>query len=279
MSSATSPVLAAEADTKDFKTSSPYAIGPLWMAAGVCLLFAAYAALGTIGHMSGAVPDYSQHLITYSSQVLGTWLLLGATMATVYHRRSFLRESLLDGARPWRIEFARGFAVFALFLIVATVVRALLLLACRKVTTLHHFPYLLQSTDHRLGVGHRVLSSLTPASGADLVLWMFVSVSAAVCEELIFRGYLLRQCIAALRTISVAPRTSIILSVCLTALLFGGMHLYQGVGSALTIAFLGATYAVAAVQFGNLRAVIIAHCVQDVVVGLYSYAHNFFLGS
>jgi hypothetical protein len=272
--SSTAVGIAVPEDSQEAEISSHQPLGPLWMTSGVVLLFAAYAALSALRHAMIGEPDYSHHVITYSAQILGTWLLLGATFATVYHRRSFVRESLLAKARPWTVELGRGIAVFALFLFVGGIVRGLFAAGSRQLGALHQISQLLQRTDHRFSVSHNALLTLAPASGVDLALWTFISLSAAVCEELIFRGYLLRQCIFAMQRMALSQRTSVALSVVLTAVLFGAGHFYEGAGSALTIAFLGATYAVAALRFGNLRAVIVAHFLQDFLVGLLSYTHH-----
>ena len=264
----------ARENAPEVETAEPQAIGPLWLSVAVCLLFVSYAALSAMRHRFGPAPDYSQHAFLYSSQILGAWLLLGATLATVYHRRAFLRESLLTGGRPWRVEIARGVSVFLFFILAVAIIGGLFTVASGKLPALGGTPHLLQSTDHRLHVGHTLALQMAPHSVADLLAWIAVSLSAAVCEELIFRGYLLRQCIAGLRRLAFSPRASVVLSIVITALIFSAGHLYEGTGSALAILFLAGTYAVAALRFGNLRAVIVAHFLQDFLFGLFFYLQH-----
>ena len=98
-----------------------------------------------------------------------------------------------------------------------------------------------------------------------------VSFTAAFCEEHIFRGYLLTQGLALFARIGVAPRLFVnAIAIVITSLIFGSLHLYEGVGGAVIIAALGCFYSVIALKFGNLRAVIAAHFLQDFVSGIVS---------
>jgi uncharacterized protein len=261
MSSVAIPEINAEADSRETKP-----LGPLWMTACFCLVLAAFTALGTLRRITGSEVDYSHHAITYSSQILGAWLMLGAAVSTIYHRRTFFRESLQRHARAWKVEVARGFALYLVVAVCLGLIHALSVGAAGRV---------LHASDHRLNLRHSAALQLAPSSVSDLLLWVVVSFTAAFCEEVIFRGYLLQQCISAVKKIGVSERTAAVLAVVLTALLFGSMHLYEGTQSALAIVFLGATYAVVALRTGNLRTVIAAHFFQDLVFGLVVYLNHF----
>jgi hypothetical protein len=258
MSSVAIPEISVETEPR-----SPQALGPLWMTGAFCLALVAFTALGILRRITGSEPDYSHHAITYSSQILGAWLLLCAALSTIYHRRTFLRESLQRNARPWKVEAARGFAVY--------VAIAVGFVAMRLLWAGGTAGHIMGGADHRLHVTHTASMQLAPASLSDLLLWTIVSFSAAFCEEVMFRGYLLRQCIAALQKMGQSQRAAAATSVVLTAFLFGMMHLYEGAQSALLIALLGATYAVVALRSGNLRTVIVAHFFQDLLFGIFYY--------
>jgi len=60
-----------------------------------------------------------------------------------------------------------------------------------------------------------------------------------------------------------SPRVSASVAVVVASVLFGSLHVYEGVGGVVSIACLGAMYAVVALRLGNLRAVIVAHVLQD----------------
>src|SRR5208283_1298641 len=75
-----------------------------------------------------------------------------------------------------------------------------------------------------LSHGEAVSNPLLPAvpSGvAGILVWVGLSVSAGICEEIVFRGYLQRQ----LAALSGKPRLAIVAQ----AILFGIAHGYEGV--------------------------------------------------
>jgi hypothetical protein len=107
---------------------------------------------------------------------------------------------------------------------------------------------------------------MAPHTPVELVLWMAVSLAAGWCEEFVFRGYLLRQFERWFGSVFVA--------VAVSSVLFGCLHLYEGVGAVMGICGLGAVYAVVAVRRGNLRSVMVAHFLQDALTGLFLYLHH-----
>jgi hypothetical protein len=98
-----------------------------------------------------------------------------------------------------------------------------------------------------------------PASLAEVSLWILLSVSAGVCEEIIYRGYFQQQFRAATR--------SVIAAVILQAFVFGLVHAYQGLKQVVMIAPLGILYGALAAWRGNLRATMIAHAWSDIFEG------------
>jgi membrane protease YdiL (CAAX protease family) len=186
--------------------------------------------------------------LAYISSVVVQCLLVGSTIAGLYHRRQFVSDVL--GGLSWReigADVGRGFGVFLVGLAVMLVVVMLL--------RPFHLP------NHRA-----VLQAVGPHTSAELALWMLLSLCVGICEEFVFRGYLLRQLRGWTRSVGVAVGVS--------ALLFGCMHFYEGSAAVVQITGLGAWYAVAAVRRGNLRSVMVAHFLQDAFAGLVLYLHH-----
>jgi hypothetical protein len=177
--------------------------------------------------------------------MLVLWLMTGTTIAGLYHRRRFLRS--LVGTASWSSDVGTGVLVFfggmALLAAVGVALR----------------PF------HLTHLRDAVLS-LGPHTGLELALWIMVSASAGICEEFLFRGYLLRQIMDWSGSSAVA--------IVVSAVIFGSMHLYEGTASAIQIAALGAFFAVVAVRRGGLRAPMIAHFLQDAVAGLFLFLHH-----
>jgi membrane protease YdiL (CAAX protease family) len=100
---------------------------------------------------------------------------------------------------------------------------------------------------------------LIPRTAAEALVWVFLSVTAGFCEELIFRGYLQRQLLAV--------SGNVVAAVLGQALVFGLVHSYQGWKAVTVIAALGVLYGTLAAARSNLRANIIAHAWSDLFEG------------
>jgi membrane protease YdiL (CAAX protease family) len=110
------------------------------------------------------------------------------------------------------------------------------------------------------GLSESVAAAL-PSSSAERVLWIFVSISAGVAEEIVFRGYCQRQFEALTRSRWAA--------LVLQAILFGVTHGYQGVEAMARITVLGLAFGLMAVWRRSLRPGIIAHSWTDMASGLF----------
>jgi membrane protease YdiL (CAAX protease family) len=98
-----------------------------------------------------------------------------------------------------------------------------------------------------------------PSGFAEAFLWFVLSVSAGICEEMVFRGYLQKQ-------FQVGTR-SIVAGVILQGTVFGLVHAYQCWKQAMVIAPLGILYGALVAWRGNLRASVIAHAWSDIFEG------------
>jgi membrane protease YdiL (CAAX protease family) len=114
-----------------------------------------------------------------------------------------------------------------------------------------------------LHVARPELGGLAPTGIAQSVLWVAMAVTAGVCEETIFRGYLKGQLVALSGNATVA--------VLGQAVLFGLAHSYQGFGAAGIITLVGLVLGALATWRGNIRACIIAHAAVDILAGVSGY--------
>jgi membrane protease YdiL (CAAX protease family) len=101
---------------------------------------------------------------------------------------------------------------------------------------------------------------LAPQGPFESLLWIALAVTAGICEETIFRGYLQRQFVAWTRS---APS-----GVLLSAALFGAGHIYQGAKATVVIGAYGLMFGILAEARQNLRPGIIAHAWHDTITGL-----------
>lgn len=195
-------------------------------------------------------PSVMPHFVTYLSSIVVQSLLVGSTIAGLYHRRQFIYSAL---GSPKGQAIIRDIAIGIVTFIGALVLVSLLSLALRF-TPLH--------LTHRSSA----LRAMAPNSLAELGLWVVVSLTAGTGEEFVFRGYLQQQLT---NWFGAAP---IAITVC--SLLFGCLHFYQGSVGVLQTACLGATYSVVASRRGNLRSVMIAHFLQDVMAGTMMFLNH-----
>ncbi len=103
-------------------------------------------------------------------------------------------------------------------------------------------------------------ASYQPPKGfTEVVMWILLSISAGIGEEIVFRGYMQKQFQAA--------TGSIVAAVILQGAIFGLAHTYQGWKQTFVIAVLGILYGILAAWRRNLRASMIAHAWSDVFEG------------
>jgi membrane protease YdiL (CAAX protease family) len=104
------------------------------------------------------------------------------------------------------------------------------------------------------------IEGLKPLGALESVLWVFLSITAGFCEEVMFRGYIQKQFAAWTR--------SDIAAVLLQAIVFGAAHSYQGARLAVVITVYGMLFGVLAGLRRSLRPGMMAHTIQDTLSGL-----------
>lgn len=103
------------------------------------------------------------------------------------------------------------------------------------------------------------VDSLLPHSSLEILIWIATSITAGICEEMAFRGYLQRQLHALTR--------SVVIAVLAQGVVFGLFHFYQGWKNVIVISVLGILFGALAAWRRNLRANIIAHAWADIWSG------------
>jgi uncharacterized protein len=101
---------------------------------------------------------------------------------------------------------------------------------------------------------------ILPHGGIELTAWIALSVTAGICEETIFRGYLQRQFMALTKNTPAG--------ILLSAAAFGAAHAYQGFRMVILIALYGAMFGILAYWRGSVRPGMIAHAWQDSLNGV-----------
>jgi uncharacterized protein len=110
------------------------------------------------------------------------------------------------------------------------------------------------------GSANRLIGYLLPQGSLEMALWIIVSISAGICEEAVYRGYLQPQLGALTNNVWVG--------MVLSAAAFGGVHIYQGVQRASVIAMSAVLFGWFAHWRKTVRPGMFAHAFQDGVAPL-----------
>jgi membrane protease YdiL (CAAX protease family) len=101
---------------------------------------------------------------------------------------------------------------------------------------------------------------LFPQSNLELGVFILLALTAGICEEFLFRGFVM----AALLRAGLETWLAVILS----SLLFGLAHLYQGIGGSVGTGLLGALFALVRLLYNHLLPAVAWHSALDVVAGV-----------
>jgi len=112
----------------------------------------------------------------------------------------------------------------------------------------------------RVGEQGGNMQFMFPHGGVEITVWIALSVTAGICEEAIFRGYLQRQFMALTRN---APA-----GILLSGTAFGAAHAYQGVRMVILISLFGTMFGILSYWRGSVRPGMIAHAWQDSLGGV-----------
>jgi hypothetical protein len=107
---------------------------------------------------------------------------------------------------------------------------------------------------------------MLPRTTVEIAVWILVAITAGICEEALFRGYLQRQFIAF--------TGSVPLGLILSSIIFGAGHAYQGVRSATLIGIYGLMFSLVAERRKSVRPGMIAHAWQDTLSGIALRFHK-----
>ena len=114
-----------------------------------------------------------------------------------------------------------------------------------------------QATRRALAVQLRPVAALLPRTPVERRTFAVLSVTAGVCEELLYRGFGL----AALRWVAPGLGSAALIGV--TGAAFGFAHLYQGRMGVIATGLLGGYFAWIVIATGSLVPVVLLHALLD----------------
>jgi len=223
--------------------SSPKLIAPLWHTGLFLLALGAIAAWGA--HRQGLPAFGASQTTGYLFTMAWEWLLF-ALAAWGIRMGGTSVKSVIGGRWSRPIDFFRDLGIGISFLIASNLILAGLQAILRP--------------GPNANVG-RIL----PHSGMEIALWIFLSLSAGICEEFTIRGYLQKQLSGWLKNVTAA--------VVIQGIIFGAAHAYQGLKLMITIAVLGSLMGWLAQWQKSTRPGMISHFLQDAIGGIVLGRH------
>jgi uncharacterized protein len=221
-------------------SASISAVAPAWHTAAVVLILVGISGLSYYARGLPSVGHHHNRVWGYATTMLMEWLVFAFIWFGLRLRKQRLQILLgekWEGSR----KLVRDLALAIGFLITANVILSAL-------------GHLLKATTNA------AIRSLLPHGPAEIAVYFLLTVTAGICEEMIFRGYLQRQFAAWSKTAAVG--------VLLQGTIFGASHGYQGPKLMLIIVVYGVLFGVLVQWRRSLRPGMIAHFLQDFVEGV-----------
>jgi membrane protease YdiL (CAAX protease family) len=194
----------------------------------------------------------SENKIRYYKTIC-TWLWIASALAVVADGfRPLFTISPSPGEVSWLLQhpWVRYLveALIAIFFIISVVL---------PVGTVIWMKLTKRPRRYRSADALKSFSYFFPATWTERRWWVFVCISAGVCEETLFRGFLLHY-------LHVFPWTlNLTLALLISSVVFGCNHFYQGAGGVAGTAIAGFLFGLLFLLTGNLLLPIIFHGVLD----------------
>ena len=181
----------------------------------------------------------------WCSAIVLLWTLVAAGIALwIVERRSWT-ELRLVAPHGWRLLGTIGVLV------------AVALFYARSVATIRRA----RRSNRRIKFPEHV-ARRAPHTRVELAWWLALSLSAGICEEFIFRGYLIWVLQSTL---------GVWLAAAASLILFAAAHAYQGAKGVVAVGAVGTLFTLIVFVFGSLVAAIAVHTLVDAGEGLVAW--------
>jgi len=212
-----------------------------WHTISLLALVTAWSAWGYFGTIRMRTAQNPHRAAAYALTILWEWSLVAYIAWGAKRHGSSLRE-LIGGKWNDSKAVLKDVAIAAGFWLIALVVLGITAVAVHATKAGQNVRYLL------------------PQSYLEIFLWILTSITAGICEEIIFRGYFQTQFSAWTGS---APA-----GILLSAAAFGAGHIYQGWRSAIIVLVYGLLFGILAEMRKSLRPGMMTHAWHDGLVGL-----------
>jgi len=223
-------------------------VAPVWHTIVLLLLLSIPVALGVLRLINGSAappqagPIHPANLWKFYAQTLiYEWILVGVVWIGIRLKQIKLQE-LIGGRWPT----------------IGHALADLIIGAAICVTMFYLGDELGEWLKPANGDGNSI--NVVPQDSLEMALWVALSVTAGVVEEVVFRGYLQTQ--------FVRFGMPLILAIFAQTFVFAAGHIYEGLFSVTVIAAYGVLLGLLAAGLRSLRPLIIGHVMFDIVAVL-----------
>lgn len=220
-------------------------VAPAWHTLVFILIVIVFSFFGAREH--GKALERHGRESTYLFTLAWEWLLVAYVLWGARKKGVTLRE-LVGGRWKSPEDFLIDVAIAVGFWIVALLILALAAYAVNLVDF------------KNFESAKKTIDALKPQGRTEIITWIGLASTAGFCEELMFRGYLMKQFAAWTRVDIVA--------VLLQAILFGIAHGYQGPRLMFVLSVYGMLFGVLAMLRRSTRPGMFTHAMQDTFSGL-----------
>jgi uncharacterized protein len=183
-----------------------------------------------------------ERLVIYASTIAFQWLLAGiAAVSAYFHHISIADLGLVIQSPAKTAGVALGFCIA---------------LGVLQYVGIRQTAKLPQDSPSRL---RDISLRLMPRSAIEALAFSALAVTAALCEEFLYRGFVF--------AVLYLASGSWLIALIGSSLLFGLAHSYQGVRGLITTFALGLIFAASRIWVGNLIPAIAAHLIVDLMAG------------
>lgn len=114
----------------------------------------------------------------------------------------------------------------------------------------------------RIKVGNPHAEKYAPHTRSELAWWVALSLSAGICEEFIFRGYLIW---------AFQPMLGLWGAAAFSVVVFSAVHAYQGLKGMVAVGIVGCLLTLVVLISGSLLAAMVLHVLVDIGEGLVAW--------
>jgi len=185
----------------------------------------------------------------YRTTIISLWMFTLFVLTLWIIRARPLSALWLGTAAPWRLSIG---------IVAVAIAIAFFVLQGRKVQKVLARPKAVARLREQL----EFANSLAPETSSERRGFWLLSITAGICEEILFRGFLMWL---------IAQWAGLITAVILSSVLFGCMHIYLGAAYVPKVTVVGLMFALIVVASGSLWPAIVIHTAMDLISGEISF--------